>query len=289
MLVKRRTMQMLIANVLDEQDRLERLRTAWLVIQDRFILQRKFRAWIAAYRHRMLIKRVLHCYCQGSLWRAWTTWVRNISDRPPPSPRPIARPPPPPATPHTYKRRGSRLPRVPPHIVVPLMGLQSYAMVHDPKVTPQDRIAFRIHRVAHHEEMEEAREKPPVVAATHAEQTHASMALSHASFATPGTPRRSITPEVARRSAASFTPQSSASPKRPGKATPKTPNPQIRAKGGAKGSLSTDRRKTGSGVSGRPPTRTPATQTIRSGGGSQRYARSGNSSTNTSREEIGYR
>ena len=149
-LVKHRTLVLLWENRADECSRQDAMRLACEEIAARHATIRAWRNWMHAFHARRLIKRVLWAYCEEPLRKAWRTWAFSEYElpkpRPPPSPRRL--PPPVPVEPPSsaYKRRGSRLPRVPPHIVVPLMGLHSYALVHSPGTTARDRIEFRIHR-----------------------------------------------------------------------------------------------------------------------------------------------
>lgn len=163
-LVKHRTLVLLWENKFEEQRRQEEMIAACIAIQSKHLTRTILHVWRHAYRRRCLIKRVLMSYCNGSLRKGWVTWVRNVFPAakvrtPPPSPprrRPPPAPTPAPDTSH-YRKRTSRLPRVPPHIVMPLAGLHSYAMVHSPGVTETDRIHFRLHRLEHHVQLEEER------------------------------------------------------------------------------------------------------------------------------------
>jgi len=150
-LVKHRTLVLLRENLSDERNRQEAMRLACAAIAARHAAQRAWRNWERAFRARRLIKRVLWAYCEEHLRKAWRSWAYSEYTLPkprPPSPRklPPPAPLPVPEPVSAYKRRGSRLPRVPPHIVVPLMGLHSYALVHSPGATARDRMEFRIHR-----------------------------------------------------------------------------------------------------------------------------------------------
>jgi hypothetical protein len=226
MRVKQRTLALLRENVAEERRRHAELHVLCAVIQDKSALRHGFSAWMAALRQRALVNRVLNSYCQSTLYHAWRRWARAVQVRPPPSPRPRVRPPPSPTPPpqHAYRRRGSRLPRVPPHIVVPLMNLQSYALVHDPKISARDRAEFRIHRAARLDLKEETRERPEVV-----ERIHQSPPPGPRHSVELSLPHRTSTPDRTRHGRTSLagsvaTHNSSASAKKPA-ASRSGPNP----------------------------------------------------------------
>ena len=150
-LVKHRTLVLLWENRADERNRQEAMRIKCEAIAAHHLTKRAWQNWQLARHRRSLIKRTLWTYCDGLLRSAWRSWAYDMHDLPisprkPSSPRRVLPTPPLPVEKPGYKRRGSRLPRVPPHIVVPLMGLHSYALVHTPGTTAKDRMEFRIHR-----------------------------------------------------------------------------------------------------------------------------------------------
>eukprot|EP01032_Pedospumella_encystans_P011689 gene11689-13577_t len=150
-LIKHRTLVLLWENRADERNHQEAMRIKCEAIAAHHLTQRAWQNWQYARHRHSLIKRTLWTYCDGLLRSAWRAWAYDMHDLPisprkPSSPRRVLPPPPPPIEKPGYKRRGSRLPRVPPHIVVPLMGLHSYALVHTPGTTAKDRMEFRIHR-----------------------------------------------------------------------------------------------------------------------------------------------
>lgn len=204
-LVKHRTLVLLWENQFEERARQDHMTIECSAIQSKYLTKQILLAWRHAYRRRCLFKRVLMSYCNSSLRKGWVTWVRYAFPpkhrTPPASPRrrvpvPVAAPVP---VPESYRRKySSRLPRVPPHIVVPLAGLHSYAMVHSPGITEKDRIKFRLQRLEHHVQTFEERQRERMTAELLVEvdprekENRLSLASGTGSANSHATPRTSI-------------------------------------------------------------------------------------------------
>lgn len=166
-LVKQYTLKLLIENKHDEKLLQNEINRKCHLIQSRNSQIVSFNIWYKQYKKYKLLKRMLIAYSYSELYNAWNTWVYKVrltTHKVEVNPVVLATPcitkPPIKPTVSSYKRRGSRLPRVPPHIVVPLLGLQSYAMVHNPSISPLDRIEYRVHRAARLSSYQEQRSVP---------------------------------------------------------------------------------------------------------------------------------